>query len=213
MLNRVGCGNVVWVAVTHCYSLLYCAKYEFTNSFPSLSWDLRLGEFAEMLHSYVLFMTKYAFLIPPLSESQILIAFFVVVSSNSWGSLTHSTLAEIFRCYLLCGLSDLNILFFAWRDSMEPSDFLSFFQSESLSGLRKKIAWMRTLCFNWDAAGSTWLTRTSWWKCSDIFSYFSFQRNSSAWPLPSRTKTTKSMLLWNSTFHWCLSRFPVSNDI
>ena len=55
-------------------SPLYCAKHEFTNSIPSLSWDCSLGEFAEMLHSYVLFMTKYAFLTSPLSESGIVIA-------------------------------------------------------------------------------------------------------------------------------------------
>lgn len=57
-----------------CYSPLYCAKREFTNSIPSLSRDLSLGDFSEMLHSYVLFMTKYAFLTLPLSESGILIA-------------------------------------------------------------------------------------------------------------------------------------------
>lgn len=68
-------GSVVGVAVTQCYSPLYCAKCEFTNSIPSLSWDLSLGEFAEMLHSYVLFMTKYAFLTLPLSECGIVIAF------------------------------------------------------------------------------------------------------------------------------------------
>lgn len=81
---------------------------------PSLSGDLSLGDLAEMLHSYVLFMTKYAFLTLPLSESGILIAFFfffLVGTSKSSGSLTPSTLADVFRCNVLCGLSELNILF------------------------------------------------------------------------------------------------------
>lgn len=47
---------------------LYCAKHRFTNSIPPLPWDGSLGEFAEMVHSYVLFMTKYAVLTPPLSD-------------------------------------------------------------------------------------------------------------------------------------------------
>lgn len=47
---------------------LYCAKLRFTNSIPPLPWDCSLGEFAEMVHSYVLFMTKYAVLTPPLSD-------------------------------------------------------------------------------------------------------------------------------------------------
>lgn len=50
-----------------------------------------------MLHSYVLFMTKYAFLTLPLSESGILIVYFFFVSSaKSSGSLTPSSLAEFF---------------------------------------------------------------------------------------------------------------------
>lgn len=56
-------------------SPLYCAKREFTNSIPSVSWDRSLGEFAEMLHSYVLFMTKYAVLTLLLSECGFVIAF------------------------------------------------------------------------------------------------------------------------------------------
>lgn len=76
-----------------------------------------------MLHSYVLFMTKYAVLTLPLSECGFVIAFFLVCSAKSSGSLTPSTLADVFRCYVLCGLSELNILFWAFRDSVEPTDF------------------------------------------------------------------------------------------
>lgn len=50
-------------------------------------------------------------------------SFFLVCSAKSSGSLTPSTLADVFRCYVLCGLSELNILFWAFRDSVEPTDF------------------------------------------------------------------------------------------
>lgn len=120
--------------MTQCYSPLYCAKCEFTNSIPSLSWDLSLGEIAEMLHSYVLFMTKYAFLTLPLSESGIVIAFFLVGSGKSSGSLTPSTLADVFRCYVLCGLSEL--IFYSRPSGIRwnllislPSFNLIFFQT------------------------------------------------------------------------------------
>ena len=37
--------------------------------------------------------------------------FLVGGGAKSSGSLTPSTLADVFRCYVLCGLSELNILF------------------------------------------------------------------------------------------------------
>lgn len=69
-------------------------------------------------------------------------SFFLVCSAKSSGSLTPSTLADVFRCYVLCGLSELNILFWAFRDSVEPTDFSLpsfnqvFFSVEGVGGRR-----------------------------------------------------------------------------
>lgn len=74
-------------------------------------------------------------------------SFFLVCSAKSSGSLTPSTLADVFRCYVLCGLSELNILFWAFGDSVEPTDFLAVFQSDFLSGREKWCKSARSLSF------------------------------------------------------------------
>lgn len=73
-------------------------------------------------------------------------SFFLVCSAKSSGSLTPSTLADVFRCYVLCGLSELNILFWAFRDSVEPTDFSLpsfnqvFFSVEGVGGRGDALA-------------------------------------------------------------------------
>lgn len=73
-------------------------------------------------------------------------SFFLVCSAKSSGSLTPSTLADVFRCYVLCGLSELNILFWAFRDSVEPTDFALpsfnqvFFSVEGVGGRGDALA-------------------------------------------------------------------------
>lgn len=64
-------------------------------------------------------------------------SFFLVCSAKSSGSLTPSTLADVFRCYVLCGLSELNILFWGLEGfSGTHRFFLAVFQSGFLLSRR-----------------------------------------------------------------------------
>lgn len=91
---------------------LYCAKHRFTNSIPPLPWDRSLGECAEMLHSYVLFMTKYAVLTPPLSDWGTAIA-------SSWRLVFWVAscvyLGRCFQVFTSVWACKINILFRALR--------------------------------------------------------------------------------------------------
>ena len=141
--------------MTQCYSPLYCAKHEFTNSIPSL-----LGPFvggvcrnAALLCFIYDKICLFNFAVVKIWNCD---SFFLVDSGKSSGSLTPSTLADVFRCYVLCGLSELNILFLGLRGFSGTHDFLAFFQSDFL--FRPEKSGVNTFCFIQDATELTWLT-------------------------------------------------------
>lgn len=82
-----------------------------------------------------------------------MIAFSSSALCKSSGSLNPSTVADVFRCCVLCGLSELNVLFSAFRDPVELTDFLALFQSGFLSDLRRngvKSVRFRLRCHQFD---------------------------------------------------------------
>lgn len=154
-------------------------------------------------------------------------SFFLVCSAKSSGSLTPSTLADVFRCYVLCGLSELNILFWAFRDSVEPTDFFLpsfnqvFFSVVGWGGEAVRVCWQssganqpflfHSQCHLIDIRFFNW---SGWYTVSvallRIDCRLGCVHNSFfTWPLSWRSSGDAwSTAVWSAALRGCLSRSP-----
>lgn len=220
MLNRAACGNVVWFVATHSYTVSpFTVQAWVHKQHPISPLGALVGGVCRNAALQCFIYDKICLFNFAVVRIWNCDSFFLVGGAKSSGSLTPSTLADVFRCYVLCGLSEFIFYSRPSGTQWNPQIILPPFNQIFFQGVIKCV-WIGRLSF---IPVATWLTsvfRNRWWKCCSVVDWLSSSPRVAppsvfpfklwfAWPLSLRSKGTKCISVWSGALRQCLPRSPL----